>query len=91
MMKVIRGNSININTFYCPCCFGNTKHIKISYEEAYSKFGEPRLLGALADITGFGRIASIITNGYYWKCTECATMTIRKNNGLIIRILDEFK
>ena len=92
MTMLLGGSSNNSNVFACPRCFGKTRHIKISYQEAFSEMGNAaRVIGGISDITGIGKISSLMLNCHYWKCTKCATITIRKSDGTIRRILDEFE
>lgn len=89
---LLGGLSNNLNIFECPCCFEKTRHIKVSLQEAFSEMGNASsVIGGIGDITGLGKISSLILNCHYWKCTKCSTITIRKSDGTIRRIIDEFE
>ena len=52
---LLGGSSNNSNVFACPRCFEKTRHIKISYQEAFSEMGNAaRVIGGINDITGMG-------------------------------------
>ena len=60
---LLGGSSNNSNVFACPRCFEKTRHIKISYQEAFSEMGNAaRVIGGINDITGIGKISSLILN-----------------------------
>jgi len=57
--------------------------------ETFNNVG--RIVGGVSDLIGTAPAVKFIGNCYYWKCTECGTITIRKRNGQIRRIFDEFE
>lgn len=80
----------NTNTFLCPCCKENTRHIKVSTGEAFSHMGTiAGIVGEVGDLTGLNKISSLIMNLYYWKCVKCANITGRKRDGSLVGIMGE--
>lgn len=78
----------NGNIFSCPCCFEKTRHIRVSQEEAFSITDGTlgRIVGGIAELSGTSRLSSFLMNCYYWKCTKCSTITMRKSDGTIRRV-----
>lgn len=87
------------NILLCPHCYERTRHIQVSLSETFSSDPKAsdtmknvgRIIGGMSDIIGTAPIARFIGNHYTWKCTECGTITIRKRDGQISRIFDEFE
>ena len=96
-MRILGNNNQNI--WPCPHCYEKTRHIRISVSEGLSsdpkvsqtlkKTG--RIVGGLGDLLGTARVCEYMMNCYYWKCLNCGTITLRKVNGEIRRIFDEFE
>lgn len=80
------------NSFFCPICDCNTRHIEVTLAEAGTAAGGGRffrVLNGINDLTGANKMAQFVTGKRCWKCVNCTSIFIRDTSGKIQQVLKQ--
>ena len=80
------------NSFSCPICGCNTRHIEVTLAEAGAATGGGRLfkvLNGFNDLTGANKTMQFLSGKRCWKCENCTSIFLRDTSGEIQEILKQ--
>lgn len=78
------------NSFYCPRCGRNTRHLEVELREVSAVQGTGKLVQAFTESYGgysIGKRILGVSGTYFWKCVDCTSIYQRDAAGNIMETI----